>query len=111
MPTLLSAWNCIPAHKVLVQMLTMCRSGLSSANSSPPQKPLNDWLVNVDDIPLAMLEKDKRPYTIHDDTTDDESDVEQPKPLKRDEENLEEARRLVRTLTNGHNLSVMQDTR
>lgn len=80
-------------------------------HSSPPQRPLDDWLVNVDDVPLGPLDKDKRPYAIHDDTTDDDSDMEQPKPLKRDHENLEEARRLVRTLTNGHSLTIPQDTR
>ncbi|KIV88524.1 hypothetical protein, variant 1 [Exophiala mesophila] len=80
-------------------------------NLSPPQRPLDDWLVNVGDVPLESLDRDKRPYTIHDDTTDDESDVEKPEPLKRDDENLEEARRLIRTLTKGHNLGIPQDTR
>lgn len=66
-------------------------------------KPLSDWLVDVDDIPLTSLSKDKRPYTIHDDTTDDDDDDddEKPKTLKRDDENIAEARRLLRTLTNG----------
>ncbi|KIX08001.1 uncharacterized protein Z518_02656 [Rhinocladiella mackenziei CBS 650.93] len=80
--------------------------GYASPNTSPPTKPLNDWIVNVDDIPLASLdkEKDKRPYAIHDDTTDDDTDDDdEPKPLKRTNENVEEAKRLVRTLTAPHN--------
>ncbi|KIV86191.1 hypothetical protein PV11_01821 [Exophiala sideris] len=88
------------------------QSGYASPETSPPTRPLRDWLVNVDDIPLTTLDKDKRPYTIHDETTDDdESDNERPKErLKRqDDENTEEARRLLRTLTNGRGVSQWQD--
>ena len=73
----------------------------ASPNSSPPTRPLKDWPVKFDDIPLASLSKEKQPYAIDDDTTDVDSDVEDSKPLKRDSENIEEARRIVRTLTSG----------
>ncbi|EHY55136.1 pheromone-regulated protein prm10 [Exophiala dermatitidis] len=83
----------------------------ASPNSSPPTKPLRDWLVNIDDIPLEPLDKDRRQYTLHDDTTDDdESDEENPKPLKRNNENLEEARRLIRTLTSAQQPTKWQDS-
>ncbi|KAI1621903.1 hypothetical protein EDD37DRAFT_611405 [Exophiala viscosa] len=88
------------------------QSGYASPDTSPPTRPLRDWLVNVDDIPLTTLDKDKRPYTIHDETTDDdESDIERPKErLKRqDDENKEEARRLLRTLTSGRGMSNWQE--
>ncbi|KAK5191639.1 pheromone-regulated protein prm10 [Exophiala xenobiotica] len=76
--------------------------GYSSPNTSPPTKPLVEWVGNLD-IPMTNLDKDKRPYTIHDTTSDDDdSDIEKAKPLKRDDENMAEARRLFRTLTNGH---------
>ncbi|EXJ93469.1 hypothetical protein A1O1_01861 [Capronia coronata CBS 617.96] len=81
----------------------------ASPNSSPPTKPLRDWLVNIDDIPLQPLDKDKRQYTLHDETTDDSEDEENQKPLKRDNENIEEARRLVRTLTTAHQPAKWQD--
>ncbi|EXJ91824.1 hypothetical protein A1O3_00374 [Capronia epimyces CBS 606.96] len=81
----------------------------ASPNSSPPTKPLRDWLVNVEDIPLEPLDKERRHYQLHDETTDDDSDEEKGKPLQRDNENLEEARRLIRTLTSAHNHSRWQD--
>lgn len=86
--------------------------GYASPNSSPPTKPLRDWLVNIEDIPLETLDKDRdrRPYALHDDTTDDDSDEENPKPLKRENENLEEARRLIRTLTSAHHPPRYQDS-
>lgn len=51
-----------------------------------------------------MIDKEKRPYSFHDDTTDDDTDADEPKPLKRENENFEEARRIYRTLTSGGNL-------
>jgi len=80
-----------------------------SPDTSPKAKPLKDWIVNVDDIPLANLDKEKLPYSIHDDTTDDDTDADEPNPLKRDNENFEEARRIFRTLTSGHSLSRFQE--
>lgn len=84
-------------------------TGYASPDSSPPTKPLGDWIDNVDDIPLSSLDKDNRPYTIDDDTSDDDSDLEARKALSRENENLDEARRLIRTLTTANNASGMQD--
>jgi hypothetical protein len=85
-------------------------SGYASPDSSPPTRPLRDWLVDIDDIPLTSLDKDKRPYTLHDDTTDDDDDDEivekerlKATRRKSSDDNMEEARRLIKTLTNGHN--------
>lgn len=58
---------------------------------------------------MATLDREKRPYSFHDDTTDDDTDVDEPKPLNRENENFEEARRIYRTLTSGHHLSRMQE--
>ncbi|KIW99141.1 uncharacterized protein Z519_00804 [Cladophialophora bantiana CBS 173.52] len=80
----------------------------ASPSSSPPTKPLIDWLVNDDDIALEPLEKDKRPYTLHDETSDDDTDSD-PKALHRDNENVEEARRLIRTLTSAQNATTWQE--
>lgn len=92
-----------------IQLLTKPGPGYTSPDQSPPTRPLRDWLVNVDDIPLAPIDKDKdkRPYTLHDETSDDddEADVKHTKALKRDGDHFEEARRLIRTLTNGHHIS------
>lgn len=81
----------------------------ASPDTSPKAKPLKDWIVNINDVPLASLDKEKRHYSFHDDTTDDDTDVDEPKPLKRDNENFEEARRIFRTLTSGHGLSRLQE--
>lgn len=58
---------------------------------------------------MATLDREKRPYSFHDDTTDDDTEIDEPKPLKRENENFEEARRIYRTLTSGHNLSKLQE--
>jgi hypothetical protein len=86
------------------------QQGYASPDSSPPTRPLRDWLVDIDDIPLTSLDKDKRPYTLHDDTTDDDDDDEivekerlKATRRKSSDDNMEEARRLIKTLTNGHN--------
>ncbi|KIW29908.1 uncharacterized protein PV07_05693 [Cladophialophora immunda] len=97
-----------PHSGILISQSTTPQT-LASPNSSPPSKPLSDWPVNDDDIPLEPLEKDKRPYTLHDATSDDDTDSEDPKALHRDNENVEEARRLIRTLTSGHNATAWQD--
>ncbi|KAK5053932.1 hypothetical protein LTR84_001894 [Exophiala bonariae] len=81
----------------------------ASPDTSPKTKPLNDWPINIGDIPMTTLDREKRPYSFHDDTTDDDTEVDEPKPLKRENENFEEARRIYRTLTSGHNLSQLQE--
>lgn len=58
---------------------------------------------------MATLDREKRPYSFHDDTTDDDTEIDEPKPLKRENENFEEARRIYRTLTSGHNFSKLQE--
>ncbi|EXJ53882.1 hypothetical protein A1O7_09218 [Cladophialophora yegresii CBS 114405] len=73
---------------------------LISPNSSPPTKPVSDWPVKLDEIPLESLGKDKRPYMILEDSTDDDdSDEDDPKTLKPGRENYHEAKQLLRTIT------------
>ncbi|OAP62002.1 hypothetical protein AYL99_04205 [Fonsecaea erecta] len=97
-----------PHSGILISQSTTPQT-LVSPNSSPPTKPLSDWPGNDDEIPLEPLEKDKRLYALHDVTSDDETDSEHPKALHRENENIEEARRLVRTLTSGQNATVWQE--
>ncbi|OAG44663.1 hypothetical protein AYO21_01153 [Fonsecaea monophora] len=97
-----------PPSGILISQSTTPQT-LASPNSSPPSKPLSDWLVNEDDIPLEPLEKDKRPYTLHDETSDDDTENEDPKALHRDNENIQEARRLIRTLTSGPHATAWQE--
>ncbi|EXJ76348.1 uncharacterized protein A1O5_00856 [Cladophialophora psammophila CBS 110553] len=96
------------SHQGLLISQSSTPQASTSPSSSPPTKPLIDWLVNDDDIPLEPLEKDKRPYTLHDETSDDDTDSN-PKALHRDNENVEEARRLIRTLTSAQNATAWQE--
>ncbi|KAJ9605333.1 hypothetical protein H2200_009990 [Cladophialophora chaetospira] len=81
----------------------MTPQAFTSPNSSPPTRPLSDWPVRLDDIPLQPLDgKDVRPYTIDEDSTDeDDSDVGDSKGLKPSSENYQEAKQLLRTMTGG----------
>ncbi|KIX98368.1 uncharacterized protein Z520_05669 [Fonsecaea multimorphosa CBS 102226] len=97
-----------PHSGILISQSTTPQT-LASPNSSPPSKPLSDWLITEDDIPLEPLEKDKRPYALHDVPSDDDTDNDDPKALHQSNENVEEARRLIRTLTSGHGATAWQE--
>ncbi|KIW62957.1 hypothetical protein, variant [Phialophora macrospora] len=78
---------------------------LMSPNSSPPTRPVSDWPVKEEEIPLEPLGKDRRPYTVLEDSTDDDdSDGEEAKSLKPGSENYQEAKQLIRSIT-GHDQS------
>ncbi len=82
---------------------SMTPQAFISPNSSPPTRPVSDWPVKLEDVPLQPIEKDKRPYTIHEDSTDeDESDVESLKARRPASDNYHEAKQLLRTMTGGH---------
>ena len=75
----------------------------STADASPPTKPVSDWLIKLEGIPLESQIKDKRPYTIHEDTTNDDGGGEQAaRTPKGDSDNVEQARKLMKTMTSLH---------
>lgn len=74
---------------------------VSAEPDSPPLRPLSGQTIQLNDIPLSSFEKAPRPYDLNEDT--DDSEAEALKPLEREQnaEYMEEATRLVRTLTKG----------
>jgi uncharacterized membrane protein YjjP (DUF1212 family) len=81
-------------------------------HSSPPLRPIDLNSVKLDDIPLTSAKGGSRPYDINEDT-DEETDVEDLKPLERvpNSQHIKEARRLVRTLTGRHHYHSLDNNR
>ncbi|KPI44624.1 uncharacterized protein AB675_8375 [Cyphellophora attinorum] len=78
---------------------------------SPPLRPLNDYPIRLNDLPLSSFDKPERPYDLDEDT--DDSDGEDLKPLERQQnaEYMEEATRLVRTMTRARPKNSNRDPR